>query len=459
MQFLKSLNEARKNPALNAKTNLLQELNSIKATLGKIPGSDVTNGFVTFSPIEKVGVNPNFGHTNVFGIYFYDIDYVIEQLSKSRAGNPINSKIPYGKSFPIINVVYCKSPEKLFMVEDLNDDFFKSFIEHCKHLTKTKSLHERDLRAIDALIENLTYIQGDVKKFRLIMDSYDGISPLIQMAVFKSMKICGLVDTGRSLIHVGEPRQSVIFNSSDLVFIKSFNNKTTMVADQSSHLNAHFKPGAPNKIGDGINVNKKSGQFTNPIEFISFSPVGSTSREFYSILQYKYEAAKNRNETLLPFFDRSLDPMRRFDVYFTSVQYFTDLKRSLIKYKRMVAEFSNNKPDVGDLDMFFMLVDNCINNLEKIRHTSLEMLTTLKSKEFITALEREDEAEIFRLLDKFSEFFNEMGSISVPPKKTAKFLADRALSYFEHHEKDVNKTIVSIISGMGMNLNLTVSTS
>jgi hypothetical protein len=176
-------------------------------------------------------------------------------------------------------------------------------------------------------------------------------------------------------------------------------------------------------------------------------------------LQYKYEAAKNRNETLLPFFDRSLDPMRRFDVYFTSVQYFTDLKRSLIKYKRMVAEFSNNKPDVGDLDMFFMLVDNCINNLEKIRHTSLEMLTTLKSKEFITALEREDEDEIFRLLDKFSEFFNEMGSISVPPKKTAKFLADRALSYFEHHEKDVNKTIVSIISGMGMNLNLTVSTS
>jgi hypothetical protein len=73
MQFLNSLNEARKNPALNAKTNLLQELISIKSTLDKIPGSGVTNGFVTFSPIEKVGVNPKFGHTNVFGIYFYDI--------------------------------------------------------------------------------------------------------------------------------------------------------------------------------------------------------------------------------------------------------------------------------------------------------------------------------------------------------------------------------------------------
>lgn len=459
MQFLKSLNEARKNPALNAKTNLLQELNSIKSTLDKIPGSDVTNGFVTFSPIEKVGINPKFGHTNVFGIYFYDIDYVIEQLSKTRDGNPINSKIPYGKSFPIINVVSCKSPEKLFMVEDLNDDFFKSFIEHCKYLTKTKSLHERDLRAIDALIENLTYIHGDVKKFRLIMDSYDGISPLIQMAIFKSMEICGLVDTGKSLIHVGEPRQSVIFNSSDLVFIKSFNNKTTIIADNSSHLNAHFKPGSPDKMGNGINVNKKSGQFTNPIEFISFSPVGSTSREFYSILQYKYEAAKNRNEALRSFFDRSLEPMRRLDIFFTSVQYYTDLKRSLIKYKRMVTEFSKDKPDVGDLDMFFMLVDNCINNLEKIRHTSLEVLTTLKSKEFISALERGDEAEIFRLLDKFSEFFTEMGGISSSPKKTTKLLASRALNYFEHYEKDVNKTIVSIISSMNMNLNLTFSTS
>ena len=43
MQFLNSLNEARENPALNAKTNLLQELISIKSTLDKIPGSDVTH--------------------------------------------------------------------------------------------------------------------------------------------------------------------------------------------------------------------------------------------------------------------------------------------------------------------------------------------------------------------------------------------------------------------------------
>ena len=67
MKILKLL-EARRNPSLNPKIDTLTSLKQLKAKMATIDG-ELTNGFVSFTDHNKIGVRPSNSYTSPTGIY------------------------------------------------------------------------------------------------------------------------------------------------------------------------------------------------------------------------------------------------------------------------------------------------------------------------------------------------------------------------------------------------------
>ncbi len=105
MKILKLL-EARRNPSLNPKIDTLTSLKQLKAKMATIDG-ELTNGFVSFTDHNKIGVRPSNSYVSPTGIYAYDIDYVINQW-----GN-----LPYAADRKFLKVFSLVHPGKLRSTE------------------------------------------------------------------------------------------------------------------------------------------------------------------------------------------------------------------------------------------------------------------------------------------------------------------------------------------------------
>ena len=92
--------EARKNPDLNPKTPINDIISSaVDNTTDEIAGTK--NLFVSFTAIEKIGVNPLSKYSTPIGIYAYPGEYV-----KSHVGSagpmtllPMAGEQPYANTF------------------------------------------------------------------------------------------------------------------------------------------------------------------------------------------------------------------------------------------------------------------------------------------------------------------------------------------------------------------------
>jgi hypothetical protein len=104
MKILKLL-EARRNPSLNPKIDTLTRLKQLKANMATIDGK-LTNGFVSFTDHNKIGVRPSNSYASTTGIYAYDIDYVINQW-----GN-----LPYAADRKFLKVFSLVRPDKSFIL-------------------------------------------------------------------------------------------------------------------------------------------------------------------------------------------------------------------------------------------------------------------------------------------------------------------------------------------------------
>ena len=82
---LHELVEARKNPEANPKISINQAVAQAK---------DQPNTFISFTEIDKLGINPKSKHETPIGIYAYPIKYVAQfhiNLYISRQISPLTS--------------------------------------------------------------------------------------------------------------------------------------------------------------------------------------------------------------------------------------------------------------------------------------------------------------------------------------------------------------------------------
>lgn len=135
---LKSLFEARRNPSVNVKIPLLDRLKKIRSGLDELPDAGGTNGFVSFSFLIKMGINPKpIDNKTPAGIYGYPIDYVISLMQDSGSDDPDKS-LPYAGDRPFANIFQARNPEKLLHlqradVQDFCNRLAQALPENMRH--------------------------------------------------------------------------------------------------------------------------------------------------------------------------------------------------------------------------------------------------------------------------------------------------------------------------------------
>jgi hypothetical protein len=156
------------------------------------------NLVVTFTAIDKVGINPKSGYDTPLGIYFYPIDYVIEK----------RMNVPFAKEQPYLNVCEFTRPDKiLHMTDDVNN-------QKGLELLNVFPQEEVDL-AMESLEKNY-FFRSDYSKLWLITREIAFHKPVLWNANLRKCGIDGFVDHGTGTIHTNEPTQGVVFTGTAL---------------------------------------------------------------------------------------------------------------------------------------------------------------------------------------------------------------------------------------------------
>jgi hypothetical protein len=156
------------------------------------------NIFVTFTAIDKVGINPKSGYDTPLGIYFYPLDYVVK--------NEMN--VPFAGDKPYINVCEFTRPDKIL---HMNPD-----IENQKGLELLDIFPKEEVDAAIESLENNYELRSNYSKLWLITREIAGNKPVLWNANLRKCGIDGFVDHNTKTIHESEPTQGVVFTGTAL---------------------------------------------------------------------------------------------------------------------------------------------------------------------------------------------------------------------------------------------------
>jgi hypothetical protein len=171
-------------------------LNALKHIQKTHPNPE--NLVVTFTAIDKVGINPKSTYKTPFGVYFYPLDYVITN----------QMRVEFAGEQPYINVCEFARPEKiLHMTSDVN-------IQKGLELLNVFPKEEVDL-AIQNVETNYKF-RSNYSKLWLVTRSLSRNKPVGWNANLRKCGIDGFVDHGTGTIHENERTQGVVFTGNAL---------------------------------------------------------------------------------------------------------------------------------------------------------------------------------------------------------------------------------------------------
>ncbi|MCB1711113.1 MAG: hypothetical protein KDH96_01105 [Candidatus Riesia sp.] len=194
MKIFEVLVEARKNPDLNTKTNLLDNFTKISKTY------DTSKLFVSFMNINKKGINVFSKYNTPVGLYCYPFNYVFSLLQK----NLISQK---ARPFPVDNVEYIK----VFLLNnDANVMKSDDQLSDHQYQTISKLLDVTDIHSLTDLLQAFRHL-----KFSFLSNKQ-------KTSILRKLKIDGIIDNGKGLIHPNEPEQAVFLNTTILSTVDVF---------------------------------------------------------------------------------------------------------------------------------------------------------------------------------------------------------------------------------------------
>ena len=193
---------------------------------------------ITFTAIDKVGINPQSGHHTPLGIYLYPIDYVIK----------MKMNVPYAGGEPYINVCEFIRPEKiLHMTPDVSNQ------------KGMELLNVFPKEQVDKVIEELNTSFSASYQFR---SNYSKLWLATQILAnnkrtqwntnLRKCGIDGFVDHGTKTICPEEPTQCVVFTTSALKLLHSIDNTSYPIIDDDGveTLHTNFLKYNSNKMSD-----------------------------------------------------------------------------------------------------------------------------------------------------------------------------------------------------------------
>ena len=96
--------EKRSNAELNPKVSVNQEIiTALNSNTGQIAG--IANCFVSFTALEKLGINPQSTYDTPIGIYAYPAEYVVKMAGET---SQMSDTLPFAGEQPFVNIFSVK---------------------------------------------------------------------------------------------------------------------------------------------------------------------------------------------------------------------------------------------------------------------------------------------------------------------------------------------------------------
>jgi hypothetical protein len=253
MRYREFVTELRKNPDQNPKVTVNSEIYQAIDKAGETADTiaDIRNLFVTFTSIDKLGINPRSNYHTPLGIYSYPATYIRKYISDgSMRSLPFAGHSKYATIFKakgnIINLVNISESEvnlyfkkiKLYMKNKSGKDW-KTVSDEIDAIID-KSMSNDSYEGVDLWMmpsepikyssfpgARLWYVTREVSSM-IASDKPRGTVPANSLAwnnLFRSIGITGCVDAGIGIIHSNEPTQAVFFDIGAVTVIKQVNNR------------------------------------------------------------------------------------------------------------------------------------------------------------------------------------------------------------------------------------------
>lgn len=259
------IQEARKNPEMNPKVpaiKIIQQCAEEAPNPWEQYTGDVSNCFVSFTQLDKLGINPTSHYDTPNGLYSYS--------AKSFENKNVSSDVPFAGLKPFINIFKAKNPDKVIVLNMMGNKQFQDLCDKTREYyvsTKIKKGLEK-VRKTQLSQSDHDYVW---KKFsdefeafinnsekRAYNTSYGGRWWYIAMSIahelssikkqsdkpyswgdkkttfgapnswnklFRGIGVDGVIDTGEGIIHSAEKQQSYFVGADVVELITRIENK------------------------------------------------------------------------------------------------------------------------------------------------------------------------------------------------------------------------------------------
>lgn len=236
---LLELFEARKNPDQNPKVSVNRRIyDALRSARGDAIAG-VENVFVSFTEVDKLGVNPQSGYRTPVGIYAYPARYVMKEAGSSRAMDdslPFAGDQPYANIFNavgnIVNVAtmnsgeandYCRKIAELWA--EVSGKDWKTVDDEFADVINDASTHAKFAAYPGG---RFWYVTREAAR-TLFGPKWGLAAPVAWNKLFRSIGIDGVVDYtdngGYGIIHTAEPSQAVFFSIAAVGNVQRVDNK------------------------------------------------------------------------------------------------------------------------------------------------------------------------------------------------------------------------------------------
>jgi hypothetical protein len=216
------ITEARKNPEQNPKTPINKIIKD-KLTATKDKFGPVKNLFISFTELDKLGVNPKSKHGTPLGIYAYPAQYVVDLTGTDE----VMGSLPYVGDQPYVNIFKAKG--NIIELSTITDSEVNQYYRKLGEVWAkySGSTWKTSVDQIDELVRaaqsyaHMKSLPGGQLWYvtnRLAMWLKDKLGPwgtshiIAWNKLFRLIGIDGAIDNGTGIIHTNEYTQAVFFS-------------------------------------------------------------------------------------------------------------------------------------------------------------------------------------------------------------------------------------------------------
>ena len=240
LPFKHYFQEARRNPHLNPKVSINQRIKDHLDSARVLQGVGIPNSFVSFTKIEKLGLNPQSRYNTPLGIYAYQSVYVMEKagLEQPMTVLPFVGDAPYANLFRVRGNIVNLSRMGQSEINEYKEKMIGIFLKYAgmgnDDYDEIKEMLDRRIftligdRGTGYFWEITRLMSGFLTESHLTQRSWrvpTSRLPISWNKLFRELGIDGCVDEGEGIIHPNEPTQSVFFTTRAIASSERRKNK------------------------------------------------------------------------------------------------------------------------------------------------------------------------------------------------------------------------------------------